>query len=314
MSERKPPSQTTAGPAPSRTRTAMRRRSAPSPTVTCSSSVPSRIPFSRLARSRPERFAFRLRLPDRKASLRSYDNECLSAAACLRASSRRPAADERRTPPDDRLSRRRLAVGRRLRAPDHPRARCGRRRAHHRRHRRRPGRGRRPRAGGDRGRPVGRRAPGQGRHLPALPGGVEEPGSDGAQRRPPRAPVPARGRADHPCALAGAGLGGARRRAPAEIALRDDLSRQLFRPHRCEGALQLGHGARRRRHRQFPLHRRPDPPPACRAGRRPGAGDPSRHRPLRLHAPGGGVRPRRGPAPQPGASRRTSASFCWRRA
>ncbi len=70
-------------------------------------------------------------------------------------------------------------------------------------------------------------------------------------------------------------------RPVARLPVRHHLSRQLCRPLQREGAVQFRDGARRRRHRQLPLHGGPDRPPApLRA--RPGAGHPSRHGPARL--------------------------------
>ena len=69
---------------------------------------------------------------------------------------------------------------------------------------------RRARAGGDGGRPAGRRIAGEGRHLDPLPGRDQEPAAMaptcGGSRDLPR-----RGRRSRPCPLARAGLGGAGR-------------------------------------------------------------------------------------------------------
>ena len=79
------------------------------------------------------------------------------------------------------------------------------------------------------------------------------------------------------CRREGVQIVHARSRAPAWVAL--GAVRRLKIPYvttyhgsysgrdRSEGALQFGHGAGRRGHRQFPLHRRPHPDASSRAGR-----------------------------------------------
>ena len=104
----------------------------------------------------------------------------------------------------------------------------------------------------------------------------------------------------------GSRYGAARALRPA---LRDHLSRQLCRPLRGEDALQFGHGARRRRHRQLALHGRPDRAGCIRSARERvrvihrgtdfAAFSPSAVEPERVEALRGA-----------GASRRTSASCC----
>ena len=137
-------------------------------------------------------------------------------------------------------------------------------------------------------------APGDGcrGRADAVSGRRQEPAQDAGQRPRHRAPRARAGRRSHPCQEPGAGLERAAGGAARARAVRDDLPRRLRRDQRGQAPLQRRDGARRRRHRQFRLHGRPDRP-ALRhlapAHRR----DPSR---------------RRHPPVRSGAHRRPSAS------
>jgi hypothetical protein len=86
-----------------------------------------------------------------------------------------------------------------------------------------------------------------------LSGRQQEPAGDGrSTSRRLAALMPREAGRHRPCPLARAGLGRAMARRGDENALRHHLSRRLCRQRSDQAQLQFGHGARRRRHRQFP--------------------------------------------------------------
>ena len=148
MSDLKPPSQTTGGPLPSRTSTAIGAR-ASWPTVTLCGMVNSSSTALNATRSAWTILLRRLLHPVSFSSRPGGGTAFPSSHVHPLAGPDHPA--------------------------DHPRTRGRRRRAHRRRRRRGPGACRRAGPRGDGGRAARRRAPGQGRRLDPVPGGDEEP-------------------------------------------------------------------------------------------------------------------------------------------